>query len=103
MSTDNHFDFVGSLADPLSDNSGPLSVLVVDDSAIVRQVLVAVLSEKRGFRVTVAADPIIAMDKMKKVPPDVILLDLEMARMDGMNFLEKIMSQNLVSVAVCSG
>jgi two-component system chemotaxis response regulator CheB len=76
---------------------------VVDDSAIVRQVLMAVLSEKRGFRVTVAADPIIAMDKMKKFTPDVILLDLEMPRMDGMTFLEKLMSQNPVPVVVCSG
>jgi two-component system chemotaxis response regulator CheB len=63
----------------------------------------AVLSEKRGFRVTVAADPIIAMDKMKKFTPDVILLDLEMPRMDGMTFLEKLMSQNPVPVVVCSG
>src|SRR5437879_5968595 len=43
------------------------------------------------------------MDKMKKFPPDVILLDLEMPRMDGMTFLEKIMSQNPVPVVVCSG
>jgi two-component system chemotaxis response regulator CheB len=63
----------------------------------------AVLSEKRGFRVTVAADPLIAMDKMKRFPPDVILLDLEMPRMDGMTFLEKLMSQNPVPVVVCSG
>jgi two-component system chemotaxis response regulator CheB len=80
-----------------------LNVLVVDDSAIVRQVLMAVLSEKRGFRVTVASDPIIAMEKMKKFSPDVILLDLEMPRMDGMTFLEKLMSQNPVPVVVCSG
>jgi two-component system, chemotaxis family, protein-glutamate methylesterase/glutaminase len=84
-------------------NSAPLNVLVVDDSAIVRQVLTAVLSEKRGFRVTVAADPLIAMDKMKRFRPDVILLDLEMPRMDGMTFLEKLMSQNPVPVVVCSG
>lgn len=81
----------------------PIDVLVVDDSATVRQVLAAVLSEKRGFRVTVAADPIIAMEKMKKFPPDVILLDLEMPRMDGMTFLEKIMSENPVPVVICSG
>src|SRR5258708_37152524 len=62
-----------------------------------------VLSEKRGFRVTVASDPIIAMDKMKKFSPDVILLDLEMPRMDGMTFLEKLMSQNPIPVMVCSG
>jgi two-component system chemotaxis response regulator CheB len=80
-----------------------LNVLVVDDSATVRQVLTAVLSEKRGFRVTVAADPLIAMEKMKKFPPDVILLDLEMPRMDGMTFLRKLMSHNPLPVVVCSG
>jgi two-component system chemotaxis response regulator CheB len=76
---------------------------VVDDSAVVRQALTAVLSEKRGFHVTAAADPLIAMEKMKKFTPDVILLDLEMPRMDGMTFLEKVMSQNPVPVVLCSG
>jgi len=96
-------DFPEILSDPPPDNAGPLDVLVVDDSAIVRQALMAMLSEKRGFRVTVAADPLIAMDKMKRFTPDVILLDLEMPRMDGMTFLEKLMSQNPVPVVVCSG
>lgn len=103
MSSDKNQDFSGTIPVAAPGISGPLNVLVVDDSAIVRQVLMAVLSEKRGFRVTVAADPIIAMDKMKKFPPDVILLDLEMPRMDGMTFLEKIMSQNPVPMVVCSG
>lgn len=103
MSSHKHHDFAETLSAPAADKSGPLNVLVVDDSAIVRQVLMAVLSEKRGFRVTVAADPLIAMDKMKKFTPDVILLDLEMPRMDGMTFLEKLMSQNPVPVVVCSG
>jgi two-component system, chemotaxis family, protein-glutamate methylesterase/glutaminase len=76
VSSHKHHDFAETLSAPAPDNSGPLNVLVVDDSAIVRQVLMAVLSEKRGFRVSVAADPLIAMDKMKKFPPDVILLDL---------------------------
>ncbi|HYL86438.1 MAG TPA: chemotaxis response regulator protein-glutamate methylesterase [Candidatus Angelobacter sp.] len=80
-----------------------MQVLVVDDSATVRQVLQAILSEKRGFRVTVAADPIIAADKMKKLRPDVILLDLEMPRMDGLTFLQNLMSHNPVPVVVCSG
>jgi two-component system, chemotaxis family, protein-glutamate methylesterase/glutaminase len=80
-----------------------LKVLVVDDSATVRQVLAAVLSEKRGFRVTVAADPLIAMEKMKKSLPDVILLDLEMPRMDGMTFLRKLMGENPIPVVICSG
>jgi two-component system chemotaxis response regulator CheB len=81
----------------------PLKVLVVDDSATVRQVLAAVLSEKHGFRVTVAADPLIAMEKMKKSLPDVILLDLEMPRMDGMTFLRKLMGENPIPVVICSG
>ena len=102
MSSDKHQGFTETLT-AAPGGSDLLNVLVVDDSAIVRQVLVAVLSERRGFRVTVAADPIIAMEKMKKFPPDVILLDLEMPRMDGMTFLEKIMSQNPVPVVVCSG
>ena len=103
MSSDKHQALAEPNLGPTPGNAGLLNVLVVDDSAIVRQVLMAVLSEKRGFRVTVAADPIIAMDKMKKFPPDVILLDLEMPRMDGMTFLEKLMSENPIPVVVCSG
>lgn len=81
----------------------PLKVLVVDDSATVRQVLAAVLPEKHGFRVTVAADPLIAIEKMKKSLPDVVLLDLEMPRMDGMTFLRKVMGENPLPVVICSG
>ncbi len=81
----------------------PLKVLVVDDSATVRQVLATVLPEKHGFRVTVAADPLIAMEKMKKSMPDVVLLDLEMPRMDGMTFLRKLMGENPLPVVICSG
>src|SRR5215471_1309392 len=81
----------------------PLKVLVVDDSATVRQVLAAVLPEKHGFRVTAAADPLIAMEKMKRSVPDVILLDLEMPRMDGMTFLRKLMAESPLPVVICSG
>jgi two-component system, chemotaxis family, protein-glutamate methylesterase/glutaminase len=102
VNSDKHQDFAETSSANAPGDSGVLNVLVVDDSAIVRQVLMAVLSEKRGFRVTVAADPLIAMDKMKKFRPDVILLDLEMPRMDGITFLEKLMSQNPVPVVVCS-
>jgi two-component system chemotaxis response regulator CheB len=96
-------DFVADISADSADESRALNVLVVDDSATVRQVLMAVLPKKRGFNVTVAADPIIAMDKMKKFRPDVILLDLEMPRMDGLTFLQKIMAKNPVPVVVCSG
>ena len=100
MSHQNRQEFVDA---PAADAPRPLRVLVVDDSATVRQVLQAVLPEKRGFRVTVAADPLIAADKMKKFRPDVILLDLEMPRMDGLTFLQNLMSNNPVPVVVCSG
>lgn len=88
---------------PLPAGSDLLNVLVVDDSATVRQALLSVLSKERGFRVTVAADPLFAIDKMKKFRPQVILLDLEMPRMDGLTFLERLMSQDPVPVVICSG
>src|SRR6266436_442854 len=80
-----------------------LSVLVVDDSAVVRQAVTAVLSQDPGIVVTVAADPYIALDKMGRSRPDVILLDLEMPRMDGLTFLRKIMAEDPIPVVVCSG
>jgi two-component system, chemotaxis family, protein-glutamate methylesterase/glutaminase len=79
-----------------------LSVLVVDDSAVVRQAVTAVLSQDPGLVVTVAADPYIALDKMGRSRPDVILLDLEMPRMDGLTFLRKIMAEDPIPVVVCS-
>ncbi len=103
MNSHNSHELAGSLPESSADNARPLNVLVVDDSTTVRQGLLAVLSEKRGFRVTVAADPLIAIDKMKRFPPDVILLDLEMPRMDGMTFLRKIMSEKPLPVVICSG
>ena len=78
-----------------------IEVLVVDDSAVVRQVMSTVLSQEPGMHVTLAADPIIAMDKMKRQRPDVILLDLEMPRMDGLTFLRKIMAEDPIPVIVC--
>jgi two-component system chemotaxis response regulator CheB len=79
-----------------------IEVLVVDDSAVVRQVMTTVLSQEPGMHVTVAADPLIAMEKMKHQRPDVILLDLEMPRMDGLTFLRKIMAGDPIPVVVCS-
>jgi len=80
-----------------------LSVLVVDDSAVVRQAATAILSQDPGMVVTVAADPYIALDKMGRSRPDVILLDIEMPRMDGLTFLRKIMTEDPIPVVVCSG
>ena len=83
--------------------SQPIHVLVVDDSAVVRQVMQAVLGADRNIRVTTAADPLIALFKMEKDPPDVVITDLEMPRMDGLTFLKKIMSETPMPVVVCSG
>ena len=85
-----------------SDTVNPLHVLVVDDSAVVREVMNAVLSHERGIIVTTAADPIIAMTKMARQRPDVILLDLEMPRMGGLAFLRKLMTESPIPVVVCS-
>ena len=78
-------------------------MLVVDDSAVVRQVMQAVLSADRNVRVSVAADPIIAFAKIEKDPPHVVITDLEMPRMDGLTFIRKIMARQPLPVIVCSG
>jgi two-component system chemotaxis response regulator CheB len=80
-----------------------LHVLVVDDSAMVRQVMQAILSTNRQVKVNAAADPLIAWGKMLKEPPDVVITDLEMPRMDGLTFIRKIMSEMPTPVVVCSG
>lgn len=69
-----------------------IKVLIVDDSALVRQFLNQILSEDNEIEVTgTAIDPIFALQKIMRDPPDVITLDVEMPRMDGLTFLEKIM------------
>jgi two-component system, chemotaxis family, protein-glutamate methylesterase/glutaminase len=79
-----------------------LHVLIVDDSAVVREVMTAVLSQEPGISVAVAADPFIAMAKIKQQRPDVIILDLEMPRMDGLTFLQKIVREDPIPVVICS-
>src|ERR1041385_7613496 len=81
----------------------PIQVLVVDDSAVVRQVMHAILSQETDMEVTVAADPLIAMQKMKQMRPHVVVLDLEMPRMDGLTFLRKIMAEDSIPTVLCSG
>ncbi|MEE8367563.1 MAG: chemotaxis response regulator protein-glutamate methylesterase [Thermoanaerobaculia bacterium] len=80
-----------------------LNVLVVDDSAVVRRFMTTILSQDRGLEVFTAADPFIAMRKMEQTRPDVILLDVEMPRMDGLTFLRKIMTEDPIPVVICSG
>jgi two-component system chemotaxis response regulator CheB len=79
-----------------------LQVLVVDDSAVVRQIVTAILSRETDMAVATAPDPVVAMDQMKRVKPDVMILDLEMPRMDGLTFLHKVMSEAPIPVVICS-
>lgn len=80
-----------------------IRVLVVDDSAVVRQTLKEILSSDSAMEVmATASDPFIAAEKMSREIPDVITLDIEMPRMDGLTFLEKIMRQHPIPVVICS-
>jgi two-component system chemotaxis response regulator CheB len=79
-----------------------IQVLVIDDSAVVRQLLGSLLGSEPGFRVDVASDPLIAMEKMRRARPDVILLDLDLPRMDGLTFLRKLMREDPIPVVVCA-
>lgn len=80
-----------------------IKVLVVDDSAVVRQTLVDLLKADAGIEVIgSAADPVFAMQRMKANWPDVIVLDVEMPRMDGVTFLRQIMQQRPTPVIICS-
>lgn len=80
-----------------------ISVLIVDDSAVVRQVLSGILSQQSGIEVmAVAPDPLFALEKMKSRWPDVIVLDVEMPRMDGISFLNQIMTTRPTAVIICS-
>ena len=81
----------------------PVRVLIVDDSALMRQTLKKILSSDPGIDVMATApDPFIAARKIEKEVPDVITLDIEMPRMDGLTFLQKIMTQHPIPVVICS-
>ena len=80
-----------------------IKVLVVDDSAVVRQVLTAQLQADPDIEmIGAAADPLLAMTRMQAQWPDVIVLDIEMPRMDGITFLKKIMAERPTPVVICS-
>jgi two-component system chemotaxis response regulator CheB len=80
----------------------PIRVMLIDDSAVVRRVLADVLRQ-RGFEVIAALqDPLLALDFLKKNQPDVIVLDVEMPRMDGLTFLRQLMSSHAIPVVMCS-
>lgn len=86
-----------------SESKKIIKVMLVDDSAVVRQTLSEVLNSDPQIEVVETChDPYIAAQKLRKFKPDVMMLDVEMPRMDGITFLQKIMSQNPIPVIICS-
>ena len=80
-----------------------IRVLIVDDSAIVRKMLTDELANADDIEVVgTAVDPLVAREKIAKLRPDVITLDVEMPRMDGLTFLAEIMEQNPMPVVMVS-
>ncbi len=80
-----------------------IKVLIVDDSALVRQTLADIFAADPELEVVgTASDPFVAAKRMESVVPDVITLDVEMPRMDGITFLKKIMTQHPIPVVICS-
>ena len=80
-----------------------IRVLIVDDSAVVRQTLTQILSSDPEIEViATAGDPYVAAERIAEQVPDVITLDIEMPRMDGLTFLRKLMSQHPIPVVICS-
>ncbi len=80
-----------------------IQVMLIDDSAVVRQTLAEVLSGEDDITVVAtASDPYDAAEKLKHLVPDVIILDIEMPRMDGLTFLRKLMTQHPLPVIICS-
>ncbi|MBI4715157.1 MAG: response regulator, partial [Nitrospirae bacterium] len=80
-----------------------IKVFIIDDSAVVRSVLTQLFSEDPEMEVVgQAVDPIFAMEKLRKIRPDVITLDIEMPRMDGITFLRHLMANDPIPVVICS-
>ncbi|APW61258.1 chemotaxis-specific protein-glutamate methyltransferase CheB [Paludisphaera borealis] len=79
-----------------------IEVMVVDDSAVIRQRLKSIIESDPRFRVSLAADPYEAVAMLSKSVPGVIVLDVEMPRMDGLTFLRKLMRQHPMPVVLCT-
>jgi two-component system chemotaxis response regulator CheB len=80
-----------------------IKVMIVDDSALVRQVVSQALAKEPGIEViATASDPVFAIEKLRSAWPDVLIVDIEMPRMDGISFLRKIMTERPTPVIICS-
>jgi two-component system chemotaxis response regulator CheB len=80
-----------------------IKVMIVDDSALVRQVVAQAISREPTIEVIATAqDPVFALEKMKSKWPDVLVVDIEMPRMDGLTFLKKVMAEHPTPVIICS-
>ena len=80
-----------------------IRVLVVDDSALVQRVLTKELTKAGDIEVVgTAVDPYVARDRIAALKPDVVTLDIEMPRMDGLTFLEKLMAHHPLPVVIVS-
>lgn len=80
-----------------------IKVMIIDDSAVVRRTMSEVLALEKDIEViATASDPYDATEKLKKLVPDVIVLDIEMPRMDGLTFLKKVMTQHPIPIIICS-
>ena len=87
----------------MTDMTSPVRVLVVDDSALMRQLISTMLSADPEIEVVgTAPDPHVARERIKALHPDVVTLDIEMPRMDGVTFLRKIMSLRPMPVVMIS-
>ena len=83
--------------------SRKIRVLIVDDSASVRMTLSEIIASDPDLEVmATAADPYVAVERIRQEVPDVMFLDIELPRMDGLTFLRKIMSQRPIPVVICS-
>jgi len=80
-----------------------IKVMIVDDSAVVRQVVAQAIAREPAIEVIATAhDPVFAIEKMKSRWPDVLVVDIEMPRMDGLTFLRKVMAERPTPVIICS-
>ena len=80
-----------------------IKVMIVDDSAVVRQVVAQALAADAGIEVIgTASDPLFALERMRTIWPDILIIDIEMPRMDGITFLKKIMAEHPTPVVICS-